>query len=325
MPKTNLFLLVPPRGGSNLLYDILCTSKNVEHMDYDEGEKYFADMPTYLNPWAPCSCVHGFASRNIRFYRSYDRYDWTRIKDVWNEAWDTARTSRPILIEKSPPNIFRYDMLAREFPNSLFIGMLRNPYSQIESWTRHFGKNKDPHSLHDYYVDWVRHAEWLIKAKDELGDRMLLLNYEELVNNVYDVFRRIHTFLPLLNDIWIPYPLLDRNGSGMKRFDYVDLNHINDAILDRTMFTIERIKEERSLALLEYFRYDIWREEDLGDTIMELFDTRKYLPHVKNDKYFEYFKVHSDGLVHDSVPGWMLRLGLASKHYQPMFYRRKYL
>ena len=320
----NLFLLVPPRGGSNLLYDIICTSKSVEHMDYDEGEKYFADMPTYLNAWAPVSCVHGFASRNINFYRS-DRYDWDRIKEVWGEAWNIKNSGRPIFIEKSPPNIFRYDILAREFPDSKFIGMLRNPYCQIESWSRHFGGCSRGNALHDYYVDWVRHGEWLLKAKKDLGDKLLLIAYEDLVSNTAATMHQIYTFLPLLKDMWLPYKMKERNASAIQRYTYVDINDINDAILDRTMFTIERISKERSLVLLELFRYDIWREDDLGDTDCHLFFTTKYAPNVKNDRFFEYFKVMEDGLIHEPIPEWMENLGLAYKYYQPMFYRRKYL
>jgi hypothetical protein len=70
---------------------------------------------------------------------------------------------------------------------------------------------------------------------------------------------------------------------------------------------------------------DIWREEDLGDTDCHLFFTTKYAPNVKNDRFFEYFKVMEDGLIHEPIPQWMENLELAYKYYQPMFYRRKYL
>lgn len=318
----HLFLLVPSRGGSNLLFDILCTSPNVQRMYLDEGEKYFADMPTYLNAWAPVSCVHGFASRNISFYRSNDRYDWTTIKKVWNRAWGDTK---PIRIEKSPPNIFRYDMLAEQFPDSVFIGMIRNPYAQIEAWVRHFGAGKRGNSLHDYYVDWVRHAEWLMRAKRDLKDNLLIINYENLIHSTEETLRKILTFFPLLHSLKLPYKLIDQNEKSLSTYTYVDINHINDAILDRTMFTIERIKMERSLGILEYFGYDIWREASLGDTICRLFWSEKYCPLIKNEDFVEYFKIMNDGLIHDEIPSWMEFFNLACRHYIPMFYRRMYL
>lgn len=241
-----------------------------------------------------------------------------RIREVWGAAWP----DKPILIEKSPPNIFRYKMLDREFPNSLFIGMIRHPYPQIEAWRRHFGNGKNV--LHDYYVDWIRHAEWLARAKEELGPKMLLLNYEELIHYPTQTLNKITTFFPLLNGLRPNAPIIDNNEKSIAKFSYIDINHINDAILDRTMFTIERIKIERSLGLLERFGYDIFREEDLGDTFCRLFFSERYAPLIKNEKYVEYFKIMEDGLIHEPISSWMEYFDLARKHYQMLFYRRGY-
>lgn len=92
----HLFLLVPPRGGSHLLEHVLATSPAVSTMPLEEGEKYFCDIPTYLNAWAPVSCVHGFASRKINYYDDDNKYNWDRIKNVWVRDGRIFVLDRPV-------------------------------------------------------------------------------------------------------------------------------------------------------------------------------------------------------------------------------------
>lgn len=291
-------------------------------MEFDEGEKYFCTIPHYSDVWAPVSCVHGFASRNIRYYDDDNKYNWERIKQVWNNAWNKDNTDKTVLIEKSPPNIFRFPLLNKHFENSYFIAMLRNPYPQIEAWSRHFGGGERGNGLHDFYVDWVYHAEYIIKAINELGPRKILfIHYEDLIHEPNAVENKIKSFVPELHDFKVTN-IVDNNKLSIERFNYDDIAMITDAMTDQTMFTRERIEKDRTYKLLDFFNYGIFHRIKMLSSIEYSFFTEKYEPHWQNNRFVEYYKIGKDGLIHDDVPSWMLYFGIASKKYMSMYYSK---
>ncbi|WP_158587889.1 sulfotransferase family protein [Actinomadura logoneensis] len=58
-----------------------------------------------------------------------------RLRTQWNRYWDL---SKPLLLEKSPPNLTRFRLLQELFPDSKFILMMRDPVSvtlSTRKWT----------------------------------------------------------------------------------------------------------------------------------------------------------------------------------------------
>jgi hypothetical protein len=291
-------------------------------MPLEEGEQYFCQLPQYLEAWSPVSCIHGFASRRPTFYDDNNRYNWDRIRTVWNKAWGKEYSDKSVFIEKSPPNIFRFSLLNKEFKNSYFIATLRNPYCQIESWVRHFGGNKKGNNLHDLYVDWVVHAEWIQKAIRELGNRILFVNYEDLLHSPVQVEEQVRKFLPELYDFKVEN-IVDHNDISLRRLNYKDISMINDAMTDNTMFTIERIKADRTRKLLEYFKYGYFSHVRFLNSSPYKFFTESYIPNWKNNRFVEYYDIGKDGLIHDEVPSWMTYFGVCSPKYETMWYSNK--
>lgn len=59
-----------------------------------------------------------------------------KLYDAWSRYWDT---SKPILIEKSPPNLVRMRFLQALYPHSKFIAVLRHPLAiayATAKWSR---------------------------------------------------------------------------------------------------------------------------------------------------------------------------------------------
>lgn len=100
--------------------------------------------------------------------------------DQWKKYWDV---SKPLLLEKSPPNIIRSRFLQAMFPNSAFIFITRHPiavsfatqkwaHSEVprlmEHWQRAYDIMEDDKTyLREYislrYEDWITHPEQGLK------------------------------------------------------------------------------------------------------------------------------------------------------------------
>ena len=121
----------------------------------------------------------------------------------WAPYWDL---SRQFLVEKSPPNLIMGRFLQDLFPGSCLIVVLRNPVIvalSTKKWARWT-------SLSELVRHWfVAHqtlrddAEWL--------DRLLVLRYEDLVDEPCETLTRVASFLGLTGEI--PHQSLDPRRS----------------------------------------------------------------------------------------------------------------
>lgn len=112
-----LFVLAGPRTASTLLSDIIDTSENVSRNN-PIGEGRMLPGVSGRYGWRPIEP------------------DWQHIKSLWMEYWDR---SRPVLLEKSPPNLIHAEAIQEAFNPSYFVCLVRNPYAQCESLIRRTG------------------------------------------------------------------------------------------------------------------------------------------------------------------------------------------
>jgi hypothetical protein len=106
----------------------------------------------------------------------------------WARYWDL---SRPVLMEKSPPNVIRSRFLQAMFPESSFVFITRHPIA-VSSATQKWSDTR-PRSL-------VRH--WLEAHRLMLEDiphlrRAHVLRYEDMVADPDGVLARVFGFLCL--------------------------------------------------------------------------------------------------------------------------------
>ena len=123
-----LFILSPPFCGSTLLNQLISTSKNVS-CNNNIGTREGQTLPE----------VRTFMFDNNR-WNNHIELPWQFIKSVWRKYWDL---SKPILLDKSIPNIMRVKKINHHFENSSFICMVRNPYAQCEGIIRRNGKSAE--------------------------------------------------------------------------------------------------------------------------------------------------------------------------------------
>jgi hypothetical protein len=111
-----------------------------------------------------------------------------RLLEEWGQHWDL---SKPILLEKSPPNLIRTRFLQKLFPNSFFLIILRHPIAvslATEAWS-HTG-------LESLMRHWVQCHDLWEGDRPHLR-RVMTLRYEDLVAQPDVALARVCRFLGL--------------------------------------------------------------------------------------------------------------------------------
>jgi hypothetical protein len=108
----------------------------------------------------------------------------------WAPYWDVTR---PLLLEKSPPNLVRFRFLQALFPGAACVAVVRHPLA-VALATRDAGMCDDPVGRQ------VEH--WLVAHERFAGDRpaidpLLVVRYEDLVADPHHTLGRITRFLDI--------------------------------------------------------------------------------------------------------------------------------
>jgi hypothetical protein len=111
-----------------------------------------------------------------------------RLLAEWNPHWDL---SRPVLIEKSPPNAMRTRFLQAMFPDSRFVVLTRHPIAvaiATSKWTRS--------SLPRMIEHWLRCYETLLEDAPHVA-HLRMLRYEDLVTRPDEELAEVQRFIGL--------------------------------------------------------------------------------------------------------------------------------
>lgn len=201
-----LFVLCPPYCGSTLLWKLLSTSANASALP-DEGQ-FLPELESVMRekPWD--------AGRAL---------PWPRIKQVWESYWDS---SKPVLLEKSPPNLIRTREILAHFHPVKFVIMVRNPYAQVEGLMRR-NRWKERFSAH--------FAMRCLRAQLDNARRLdnaLVLTYESLVANPIEACTQLAAFVPELDDLDPAASFEVHSIDGTVNRPITDLNSKKIAALD---------------------------------------------------------------------------------------------
>jgi len=121
--------------------------------------------------------------------------DPIRVKKEWGMRLDL---SRPVLLEKSPPNTVRTRWLNHHFSPAYFVAIVRNGYAVAEGISR----KGDPKHLREGWpveqsaLQWRRSIEVLEEDSAYL-ENLLWIKYEDLVSSPVVVLQRITEFVGL--------------------------------------------------------------------------------------------------------------------------------
>lgn len=181
-----LFILGAPHSGTTVLNMIVSSSHNVS-CNYSEGVREGIFIPEV----EPLMKDAWDRDANI---------DLARIKSIWRRYWDLKK---PVLMDKSLPNIFRIRQLNTLFDPAYFLFIVSHPLAFIEGvFRRHWnGQERSGRLIIDESVaTWARIAKIQIDYTGE-QDNAIILRYEDICEN-FDIEKtRIARLLPELSDI----------------------------------------------------------------------------------------------------------------------------
>ncbi len=111
-----------------------------------------------------------------------------RLLEEWAPHWDL---DRPVLVEKSPPNLIRTRFLQALYPESSFIVVTRHPIA-VSLATQKWSKT----SLSSLLEHWVVSHRTFAGDRPHLS-RIQVIRYEDLVANPQACLDSVSTFLGL--------------------------------------------------------------------------------------------------------------------------------
>ena len=156
--------------------------------------------------------------------------DPDRIKKEWGMRLDT---SKPVLLEKSPPNVSKMRWLNRYFDNPVFIGVIRNGYAVAEGISR---KAKPKHRPSGWPIEksayqWKRSNEVMLESA-EYVNRFKLITYEEFTENTGSVLDEVTDFLgisPFSRDVMYQNWSIHERNEGIRNMNDDSISNLTEA------------------------------------------------------------------------------------------------
>jgi len=200
---TPIFILSLPRSGSTLLQRLIATHPAVAttsetwlllpiFLGYREGHVFASWRQRYL-----AAAFEDFISElpdgQDRFREAVRRFSGT----LFEAACAPGQTH---FLDKTP----RYHLIAEElietFPDARFVLLWRNPLAVAASCVTTWARGR---FYPDFYrIDLRNGIENLLDVRQRFGDRLLVLNYEDLVTDPNAVLQNVfaHCGLPPIDD-----------------------------------------------------------------------------------------------------------------------------
>jgi Sulfotransferase family len=229
-----LFIICMNNSGSTLLERVLSRCRNVVGLPAPGGPDHQVNGQRFVKEYMPSpdrlKCRRIW-SEQAAILQDESRYQWSLIKQIWRKQWALNPkfeiASPRLLLEKSPPNIFRAQMLQKHFENSFFVLMQRNPYAVAEGIRR-----RAKVSIERCIQHWIRCARQQIRNERELR-RAIKLNYEELSEQPESCRQKIINFIPELDDLDIGQDVAVHSLDGHFRQPIVNYNQKQIALLSK--------------------------------------------------------------------------------------------
>lgn len=174
--------------------------------------------------------------------------DPIRVAKEWGMR---LNLSKPVLLEKSPPNAARTRWLQANFPNARFIALVRNGYAVSEGIARKADPKHLPQGwpIRDCAHQWARSNEVLLEDSKHL-QHCLWVKYEDFTDHPLETLERITDFLELEKfgqlDLTKPWGVHERR-EAIKNMNHRSISRLTSA----------EISEITAVAgtMLEHFGY----------------------------------------------------------------------
>jgi hypothetical protein len=167
-----------------------------------------------------------------------------KIKRQWGARFNDVR--RPVLVEKSVPNMARIRWLERNFAPAYFIAIIRSPYAVAESIRR-----KKSYALEDCARQWLKSNEIMLRDLEHVKNKYVM-HYENFTENPGEIWQEVLGFIGLDNQ---ETDILDQRWHihGRNR----QITNMNARDLDSLSQQDRAIIEEHAEPLLSRLDYKI--------------------------------------------------------------------
>ena len=255
-----LFIICMNNSGSTLLERVLSRCRNAVGLPAPGGPDPQVNGQKFVKDYMPSpgrlKCRRIW-SEQAPILQDESRYQWSTIKRIWREHWarnPKFQTATPrVLLEKSPPNIFRASMLQKHFEDSFFILMQRNPYAVAEGIRR-----RAKLSIERCIQHWIRCAQQQMRNEKTLH-HAINLNYEELSDQPESCRKKIINFIPELDDIDIRKDVAVHSLDGHIRQPIVNYNQKQIALLSKEDLAEINRHLDKVPEVMAHFGYDYVR------------------------------------------------------------------
>lgn len=182
--KTPLFVVGLPRTGTTLTERILASHSRVQSV----GETEFLQMVIRRE-----SGIETVEKMNPDIVRAFARRDIGLLRDGYLDTVAYRLGDEPVFIDKLPFNSLFLGFIAKAWPDTPIVLLRRNPmdscfsiYKQVFTWAYKYSYSLE--HLAAYYVGYERLCKhW----KTLLGDRLIEVEYEQLVSDQENQTRRL--------------------------------------------------------------------------------------------------------------------------------------
>lgn len=212
--ETHLFLACANNSGSTFLAAALGGCRATWRLPR-EGQfvrGYAGPLPT--RPYANGDCpglLWASEQRWIDLFRNPANYDWPKTRRAWYFHARAHASDASVFVTKSPPHMLLLPQLARHFPKTRFLFMVRNPYAVCEGICRHIAKlgpqyrrqfAGDGSSLMTAAATHVANCFlWQRRNIEAYGDRGACFTYEEMCAEPAAVAGKVRALVPALDDL----------------------------------------------------------------------------------------------------------------------------
>jgi hypothetical protein len=170
--RTPVFIVGLPRTGTTLVERILSSHSHIQSAD----ETFFMQMAIRF-----ASGAGGISEVDENIIQNAAENDIALIAQHYMSSIAYRLQDKPMFIDKYPYNYLYLGFIAKAFPNARIIYLKRNP---MDACFAMFKQSffKFAYSLHDLGQYYVAQDNLRKHWKSVLGDRLIELEYEELVN-----------------------------------------------------------------------------------------------------------------------------------------------
>jgi hypothetical protein len=159
----------------------------------DEGQHLQDVLPAAIQHGGPGRFAFARAMHETEISPRASRALAIQISRAWGPYWDLER---PLLLEKSPPNLLRTRLLQALFPRAAFVIVVRHPVAVSLATEKWIGAPQRWVAAPSLLRHWLRAHELFLADAARL-ERVLVVRYEQLAAEPARVLAHVGDFLGL--------------------------------------------------------------------------------------------------------------------------------